>query len=101
MDFNEFPLPEAIQHKLEALDFKAATPIQEQAIPVALSGKDLLGSAQTGTGKTAAFGLPSLSLTNIENTKTQTLVLCPTRELCIQISKDLKTRSLSSCKSLK
>ena len=65
MDFNEFQLPEAIQHKLEALEFKAATPIQEQAIPVALSGKDILGSAQTGTGKTAAFSIPLLTLTKI------------------------------------
>ena len=55
MHFNEFPLPEAIQHKLEALNFKTPTAIQQKAIPVALDGKDILGSAQTGTGKTAAF----------------------------------------------
>ena len=60
MHFNEFPLPEAIQHKLEVLKFKTPTAIQQRAIPIALSGKDILGSAQTGTGKTAAFSIPYL-----------------------------------------
>ena len=63
MHFNEFPLPEAIQHKLEALNFKTPTAIQQKAIPVALNGKDILGSAQTGTGKTAAFSIPTGPLT--------------------------------------
>ena len=61
MHFNEFPLPEAIQHKLEVLNFKTLTAIQQKAIPVALNGKDILGSAQTGTGKTAAFSIPLLT----------------------------------------
>src|ERR1700753_2566188 len=70
----------------DALGFKQPTPIQEQAIPVLLSGtKDLVGLAQTGTGKTAAFGLPLLQLVDAEKKYPQALVVCPTRELCMQI----------------
>src|ERR1700755_488615 len=70
----------------DELGFKQATPIQEQAIPVLLSGtKDLVGLAQTGTGKTAAFGLPLLQLVDAEKKYPQALVVCPTRELCMQI----------------
>ena len=96
MDFNEFPLPEAIQHKLEALEFKAATPIQEQAIPVALSGKDILGSAQTGTGKTAAFSIPLLTKV-MNNADVYGLIVTPTRELAMQV--DAQIRMLLSLKS--
>ena len=96
MDFNEFPLPEAIQHKLEVLDFKAATPIQEQAIPVALSGKDILGSAQTGTGKTAAFSIPLLTKV-MNNADVYGLIVTPTRELAMQV--DAQIRMLLSVKS--
>ena len=96
MDFNEFPLPEAIQHKLEALEFKAATPIQEQAIPVALSGKDILGSAQTGTGKTAAFSIPLLTKV-MNNADIYGLIVTPTRELAMQV--DAQIRMLLSLKS--
>ena len=96
MDFNEFSLPEAIQHKLEALDFKAATPIQEQAIPVALSGKDILGSAQTGTGKTAAFSIPLLTKV-MNNADVFGLIVTPTRELAMQV--DAQIRMLLSLKS--
>ena len=96
MDFNEFPFPEAIQHKLEALDFKAATPIQEQAIPVALSGKDILGSAQTGTGKTAAFSIPLLTKV-MNNADVYGLIVTPTRELAMQV--DAQIRMLLSLKS--
>ena len=92
--FSNFSLKREILKAIKDLHFINPTPIQENVIPFLIKSKqDLIGTAQTGTGKTAAFGLPSLSLTNIENTKTQTLVLCPTRELCIQISKDLKNYS--------
>src|SRR4026209_81920 len=74
----------------DALGFKNPTPIQEKAIPVLLSGtKDFVGLAQTGTGKTAAFGLPLLQLVNKEQKHPQGLIICPTRELCMQIAKDL------------
>ncbi|HEV3411614.1 MAG TPA: DEAD/DEAH box helicase [Puia sp.] len=75
----------------DALGFKHPTPIQEQAIPVLLSGtKDLVGLAQTGTGKTAAFGLPLLQLVDVARRYPQALVVCPTRELCIQIVNEVE-----------
>src|ERR1700755_1649721 len=75
----------------EELVFKQPTPIQEQAIPVLLSGtKDLVGLAQTGTGKTAAFGLPLLQLIDAAQKFPQALVVCPTRELCLQIVSELE-----------
>jgi ATP-dependent RNA helicase DeaD len=75
----------------DALGFKHPTPIQEQAIPVLLSGtKDLVGLAQTGTGKTAAFGLPLLQLVDAAQRYPQALVVCPTRELCMQIVNEVE-----------
>ncbi|PWT94617.1 MAG: ATP-dependent RNA helicase [Bacteroidetes bacterium] len=74
-----------------ALGFTQPTPIQEQAIPVLLSGtKDLVGLAQTGTGKTAAFGLPLLQLVSVKEKYPQALVVCPTRELCLQIVNEVE-----------
>jgi len=76
---------------IQDLGFETPTPIQEQSIPVLLTGtKDFIGLAQTGTGKTAAFGLPLLSLIDFESRTTQVLILAPTRELCMQIGKDLE-----------
>lgn len=75
----------------DALGFTQPTPIQEQAIPVLISGtKDLVGLAQTGTGKTAAFGLPLLHLIDAEKKYPQALVVCPTRELCMQIVNEVE-----------
>lgn len=92
--FLNFSLKKEILKAIKDLNFIKPTPIQEQIIPFLIKSKqDLIGTAQTGTGKTAAFGLPSLSLTSLENLKTQTLILCPTRELCIQITKDFKNYS--------
>ena len=86
---NSLLIPEIIR-AIEELDFINQTSIQEKIIPHLLTSQsDLIASAQTGTGKTAAFGLPIIQLTNIKNTKIQTLILCPTRELCMQISQDL------------
>lgn len=76
------------------LGFVSPMPIQEQAIPVLLKGdKDFVGLAQTGTGKTAAFGLPLLELIDFDLNQPQALILCPTRELCLQITSDLKNFS--------
>jgi len=81
--------PEIIQ-AIEELGFEQPTPVQQQTIPAILtSTHDLITLAQTGTGKTAAFGLPILNLTDFDSKEIQTLVLCPTRELCIQITSDL------------
>src|SRR5437764_4144156 len=89
--FNELGLNEEILKSVEELGYTQPTPIQEKAIPVLLSGtKDFVGLAQTGTGKTAAYGLPLLQLINVENRFPQALVVCPTRELCIQIVKEIE-----------
>lgn len=89
--FEDLGLDEKILKGVEALGFTTPTPIQEKAIPVLLSGtKDLIGLAQTGTGKTAAFGLPLLQLLDANQMHPQALVICPTRELCLQITEDIK-----------
>lgn len=91
MTFEELGLKAEILQGVEALGFVNPTPVQERTIPFMLNEtKDLVALAQTGTGKTAAFGLPILHLLDVTQAKTQALVLSPTRELCIQISKDLK-----------
>ena len=77
---------------LAKLGFNEPTPVQQQVIPLMLDRPvDLVGLAQTGTGKTAAFGLPLIQLTKTKNRKTQGLILCPTRELCVQVARDLES----------
>ena len=94
MNFSELGLNESIQKSLIDINFLEPTPIQLKAIPYLLeSDQDLISLAQTGTGKTAAFGLPIIHRTNTKNKNTQSLILCPTRELCLQITKDLKSFS--------
>ena len=80
------PLLEALEH----LGYERPTPIQEQAIPELLAGRDVIGQAQTGTGKTAAFGLPLLNYIDVDDDEVQALVLTPTRELCIQVTQALR-----------
>lgn len=82
--FDSFSLPPALTQALHKLNFTAPTPIQEQAIPMALQGRDIMGTAQTGTGKTAAFALPTLAHL-IETPGLNALVLLPTRELAAQV----------------
>jgi len=83
-------LNEGILDAIKELGFEEPTPIQAKTIPHLLSHKgDLIATAQTGTGKTAAFGLPAIQLTNLQDSSPQTLVLCPTRELCNQIASDI------------
>ena len=92
--FLNFSLKKELIKSINELGFHNPTPIQSKVIPHLMSSKqDLIASAQTGTGKTAAFGLPLLHLTNIKDTNVQTLILCPTRELCIQITNDLMSYS--------
>jgi len=89
--FEGLGLEEKLLRAINALGFTEPTPIQEKAIPVLLSGtKDLVGLAQTGTGKTAAFGLPLLQLISPEVKIPQALVVCPTRELCLQIVSEVE-----------
>jgi ATP-dependent RNA helicase DeaD len=91
MHFNELGINPSITNALTALGFTEPTEIQQKAIPLLLAGtKDLIGLAQTGTGKTAAFGIPLLHMLDLNNRTVQAIVLCPTRELCIQIERELK-----------
>jgi len=85
-DFNSITLPDALRNSLQAMKFENPTPIQAQAIPVALEGRDILGSAQTGTGKTAAFGIPLIAKL-LNNPVGSAIVLTPTRELASQVIK--------------
>ncbi|KFZ30210.1 RNA helicase [Pseudidiomarina salinarum] len=85
--FADLGLPPVVLKQLEKMNFTVPTPIQEQAIPALMAGKNVLGEAQTGTGKTAAFGLPGLSLLDPKLRKTQMLVVAPTRELAMQVAK--------------
>ena len=90
MTFEGLGLDARLVQATDALGFTQPTPIQEQAIPVLLSGtKDLVGLAQTGTGKTAAFGLPLLQLVDVAQKHPQALIVCPTRELCLQIVNEI------------
>ena len=92
--FLNFSLKSELLKSIKELGFNSPTPIQSKVIPHLMSSdQDLIASAQTGTGKTAAFGLPLLDLTNTKVTNVQTLILCPTRELCIQITNDLLSYS--------
>lgn len=84
MKFNDLSLPSALERALVAMRFQEPTPIQVQAIPVALTGRDVIATAQTGTGKTAAFGIPTASFL-LKNPQSVALVLVPTRELAQQI----------------
>ena len=83
-DFRAFGLSEAVLKALDDVGYEAPSPIQAQTIPHVLAGKDVVGQAQTGTGKTAAFALPLLSRLDLHRLEPQVLVLTPTRELAIQ-----------------
>jgi len=89
--FLELGIREEVVNAISELGFEKPSEIQEKAIPVLLTGNDdFVGLAQTGTGKTAAFGLPLLEQLDFSQKHPQALILCPTRELCLQISKDLE-----------
>ncbi len=87
MKFKELELSPELLKSVERAGFEEATPIQSETIPLALSGKDVIGQAQTGTGKTAAFGLPMLEKIDTNRHELQGLVIAPTRELAIQTQK--------------
>ena len=89
--FADLGLSEDLLHALRDVGYESPSPIQEQAIPELLQGKDVIGQAQTGTGKTAAFGLPMIEFVDPGEHEVQALVLTPTRELCIQVTQAVRT----------
>ncbi len=88
--FEEMNLSEEITRAIGDMGFEEATPIQSQAIHIILSGDDVIGQSQTGTGKTAAFGIPCLEMIDAADKRLQAVILCPTRELAIQISEEFR-----------
>lgn len=90
MRFDELQLDERILRAVADMGFEEASPIQAQAIPVQVEGRDIIGQAQTGTGKTAAFGIPLLQKVDPKVKKLQAVALCPTRELAIQVADEIR-----------
>ena len=92
--FEELGVSEEIRRAIEEMGYAYPMPVQEEVIPYLLeAGHDVVARAQTGTGKTAAFGLPLIQKTDVEDNRPQSLILCPTRELCLQIAGDLNDYS--------
>jgi ATP-dependent RNA helicase DeaD len=94
--FAELGLSEQTLKALRDVGYESPSPIQEQAIPPLLEGRDVIGQAQTGTGKTAAFGLPIAEYVDPSEPEVQALVLTPTRELCIQVTQALRAYAARS-----
>ena len=90
MAFQDAAIDEDILRAVLSMGFETMSPIQEKAIPVMLEGRDIIGQAQTGTGKTAAFGIPMIQRVDPELKKLQGIVLCPTRELAIQSAEEIR-----------
>lgn len=88
--FDDLPINENIKKAVLEMGFEEPSPIQAQAIPKIITGVDVIGQAQTGTGKTAAFSIPILEMVNPEDKNLQAVVLCPTRELAIQVSSEIR-----------
>ena len=93
MKFEKLNLSKELLKAINDVGFEEATPIQSQAIPYIYEGRDVIGQAQTGTGKTAAFGLPILDMINPQDRSQQAIILCPTRELAIQVAEEIKALS--------
>lgn len=91
ISYRESGLDPRILRAVEEMGFEQMTPIQAQAIPVLLEGRDVIGQAQTGTGKTAAFGIPVIQNVSLDDNSLQALVLCPTRELAIQAAREIRS----------
>ena len=91
MSFNQLDLKPELLRAISEMGYETPSPIQQQAIPVILDHKDIIGQSQTGSGKTASFGLPILNqLDPLPNRKTQALILAPTRELCLQVADEMR-----------
>ncbi|TCS94833.1 DEAD/DEAH box helicase [Hazenella coriacea] len=87
--FSELGLSSSLLQSISHMGFEEATPIQERTIPIAMEGRDVLGQAQTGTGKTAAFGIPMIEKVSVDTDEIQGIVITPTRELAIQVAEEL------------
>ena len=100
--FSTLNLKPELLENLESLGYLSMTPVQEQSLPLILDGKDVIGQAKTGSGKTAAFGLGLLNKLNVKRFRIQTLILCPTRELADQVAKEIRrlARSIHNIKVL-
>jgi ATP-dependent RNA helicase DeaD len=90
LKFEDLGLSKEIMKAIEEMGFEEASHIQARAIPEAMAGRDVIGQSQTGTGKTAAFGIPILEKVIPDSKKLQAVILCPTRELAVQVSEELK-----------
>ena len=90
MKFSELALSEEMQRAISEVGYEEASPIQAGAIPALLAGRDVIGQAQTGTGKTAAFSIPAIERIDTDSREVQALVLCPTRELAVQVSGEIQ-----------
>jgi ATP-dependent RNA helicase DeaD len=90
LKFKELSLSKEMNKAIVELGYEEATPIQSEAIPQMLKGLDVIGQAQTGTGKTAAFGIPAIENLSVQGKKIQVLIMCPTRELAIQVAEEMK-----------
>jgi ATP-dependent RNA helicase DeaD len=89
-NFNEFGFEPKVLRAITEMGFEESTPIQEKAMPIAMENRDLIGQAQTGTGKTAAFGLPLVHKIDVKEEKIVALIMCPTRELAIQVAEEIE-----------
>jgi ATP-independent RNA helicase DbpA len=89
-DFKSLRISPALIQVARELGYEKLTPIQAQSIPLLLEGKDILGQSKTGSGKTAAFSIPLLQKINLKNRQIQSLILCPTRELCTQVAREIR-----------
>lgn len=92
--FSELGLSPEVQRAIKQIGFEQATPIQAEAIPVILAGKDAVGQSQTGSGKTAAFAVPAIEKVDAKSREVQILILCPTRELAVQVSEEVHKLSV-------
>ncbi|MBC3788102.1 DEAD/DEAH box helicase [Spirosoma utsteinense] len=88
--FSDLDISDELLQAVTDMGFTSPSPIQAEAIPPILAGRDVIGQAQTGTGKTAAFGIPALDLIDVQDRSVQVLILCPTRELAVQVSEEIK-----------
>src|SRR5437868_4754092 len=88
-EFSQLGLSEETLKAIQKLGFEQASPIQAEAIPVLMQGHDVVGQSQTGSGKTAAFAIPAIEKTDVTKRTIQTLILCPTRELAVQVSEEV------------
>lgn len=93
IELNNMKLSQEVIKAVSDMGFEEFSPIQKSSIPLLLEGRDVIGQAQTGTGKTAAFGIPIIEKVDPKSNKVQALVLCPTRELCIQVSEEISNLS--------